>query len=159
MRTQLDARRDESRHVEDSETLRLQLASENEQQKEYIRELETRIQSLTEIIHQMRTDMENLQADMVDTQTERPASNPLMGRVSPSKENVNPSLSIPDLVKDNESLKKKLDIAGSRLRKLTLEKNRLVDMSNSMRAHVRNWKETQENRIERSCQSTPESFI
>lgn len=58
------------------------------------------------------------------------------------------------LLQENVDLKRKLEISMSRIKRLTMEKNRLVDISNSVRAHVRNWKENQENqRVDGMTQS------
>lgn len=116
-------------------------------------ELEATNEQLSSIIHQMRIDMENLQEEF---------------KGSNEKDEHQDNARNQDLLKQNNCMKIEIADLQTQLRKLTLEKNRLVsfkidlskvDISNSVRSHIRNWKEAQENRHDRSTQSIFTSII
>lgn len=93
--------------------------------------------------------MENLQEDFKVSQEN-------------SKVTVQDTVATDDLLKQNNLMKIEISDLENRIKKLTVEKNRLVcfkyalsqvDISNSVRSHIRNWKEAQENRQDRTTQS------
>lgn len=105
----------------------------------------------------MRVDMDVLTAEM-GAEGDIPSQiNPMSGTDNIDQSDSKLSTKTIDpttLLQDNSDLRRKLEIAMNRIKRLTMEKNRLVDISNSVRAHVRSWKENQENtRVDGMTQS------
>ncbi len=100
----------------------------------------------------MRVDMDVLTAEMG---AEGDIPNPLTDPQDTVATNPAPITDPATLIQENTDLKRKLEISLNRIKRLTMEKNRLVDISNSVRANVRTWKENQENgRVDGMTQST-----
>jgi len=112
------------KYAEDIEKEKLELLKEIQELNEKeatgdannlkVLELEATNEQLSSIIHQMRIDMENLQQKFQVSQEKD--DNPVSHEIGPKD----------DIYKQNNSMKIEISDLQARLKKLTMEKNRLV---------------------------------